>query len=155
MSIDSVESAGVGSRVSVSWTGPDEFRDIIRLVAIGSDGAISLKYTEQGNPVELIMPADQGDYELQYLSHELDQILVSRPIKATDVQVTLEAPDEAGVGELVNVVLEGPNENNDLIQVAEIGGRWTDTTPARRRNPAIVQMPTKPGDYELRSWIQR
>ena len=101
------------------------------------------------------MPADQGDYELQYLSHELDQILVSRPIKATDVQVTLEAPDEAGVGELVNVVWEGPNENNDLIQVAEIGGRWTDTTPARRRNPAIVKMPTKPGDHELRSWIQR
>ena len=151
VSIESQDIAGVGIRIPVIWTGPDEEFDYIAIAERGSDELINLTRTSQGSPLELEMPTSPGEFELRYISNKFDAVLSTRPISVNETSVTLDAVDEASVGESVSVNWEGPDEQYDVIGVGRIGeSSLVNKVYTEKGSPLKVQMPTQPGEYELR-----
>jgi hypothetical protein len=66
--------ASFGTRIAVSWTGPDALGDYITLVAADKpDGQYgTYSPTQQGSPVYIKVPAQAGDFELRYMSKSAD-----------------------------------------------------------------------------------
>lgn len=152
VSIQSPATAGLGTRISVEWTGPNEQYDYIGVVAVGSDEVINQSSTRDGSPLNIEMPSATGEYEIRYISNEFKAVLASQPITVTDIEVSLNAPEEAGIDEIISVEWSGPDETNDRISIGEIGdeSQFYDLAGTSYGNPAEVQMPSKPGEYELR-----
>jgi len=88
------------------------------------------------------MPPKPGQYEIRYVLAQGDTLLAARPITVIAATVSLEAPDEAAVGETISVVWEGPDES--------VGGRYINYAYTDRGSPASIKMPSKPGNYEIR-----
>lgn len=66
---------------------------------------------------------------------------------------TLDAVAESEISAKIEVTWTGPNEKGDLITVAQIGERPSSRVSQvglGQGNPALLQMPADPGDYELR-----
>ncbi len=149
--LDAPDGASAGYLVAVNWEGPNVTHDAIVVAEIGASGSISETGTHLGNPAMVQMPTKPGTYEIRYLLFQDSKILASRPITVVEGAIKIDAPDETGVGYLVNVDWVGPDAEKDAIVVAEVGAveniSKTDTILG---NPAIVQMPAKPGEYELR-----
>jgi len=150
VSLDAPAEARIGASIPVTWAGPDEDRDYIAVSEVGESGYINYTYTREGSVLRIQMPPVPGEYEIRYVLGQGDTKLASIPIKVTPATVLLEAPDEAGVGETISVIWEGPDERSDYISVAKIGGRYINYAYTNRGNPASIQMPTEPGDYEIR-----
>lgn len=142
------DKAAAGSVIEVGWVGPNAQNDNIQIAEIGGTYRY-YAYTNTGNPVKLQMPAEAGDYELRYSFRDTETIH-TRPITVTSVEVDLIAPETAIAGSEIEVGWAGPNAQNDNIQIAEIGGSYVNYTYTHRGNPLKLQMPIKPGDYELR-----
>ena len=149
VSLDAPAEARIGASIPVTWAGPDEDRDYIAVSEVGESGYINYTYTREGSVLRIQMPPVPGEYEIRYVLGQGDTKLASIPIKVTPATVLLEAPDEAGVGETISVIWEGPDERSDYISVAKIGGRYINYAYTNRGNPASIQMPTEPGDYEI------
>lgn len=151
VSIDAPETAPLGERIEVSWTGPDENLDYIGIAAVGDDNVINLTRTSEGDPLQLEMPAVSGEYELRYVSYHYNHVLATQPIEVTDIEVTLDAPDQADLGQTILVEWDGPDENLDYIAVGKPGE--TDNANyayTSHGNPSKLAMPSEPGDYEIR-----
>ena len=151
VSLSGPDSAGVGARIPVTWSGPDEKYDFVAVSEIGSDAYINQKQTVSGNPLTLQMPTKPGEFELRYVSFKFNAVLARSPISVTETLVTLQAPEEAVVGESVVVIWQGPDEKYDHISVAKVGEQASiNSTRTDRGNPLKLQMPAEPGEYEIR-----
>ncbi len=78
--------ASFGTRIAVSWTGPDGPGDYITLVAADKpDGQYgTYSPTKQGSTVYIKVPAQAGDFELRYMAkseNAADRVLGRRPIR--------------------------------------------------------------------------
>ncbi|SLN17507.1 VWA domain-containing protein [Roseisalinus antarcticus] len=156
-SLDAPDEAPVGSTVTVAWDGPDYQNDFIA-VGIPGDARnyVNYTYSRTGNPLELQMPVEPGDYEIRYYVNQDREIIASRPITVTPLKVELSAPDTGAVGEPVTVGYDGPDYQNDFIAVSvpsEDG--YINYTYTRQGNPVTVDMPSEPGTYELRYYINQ
>jgi len=129
VTLNAPDEAGLGSSVSIDWVGPNEKGDVIAVAEAGA--TINKTPTTRGTPLTVKMPATPGEYELRYILNQGRTVLATRPIKVNAVEVTLNAPDEAGLGSSVSV-------------------DWVGKTPTTRGTPLTVQMPATPGEYELR-----
>lgn len=150
--LSAVDAAPAGSVIEVAWEGPDAPHDNVMIALPGSDREYSFTYTSTGNPVKLQLPAEPGQYELRYQFRGNDgEIIHTRPIEVTEVELALRAPASAPAGSVVEVHWSGPGAHRDNVQIAPPGGgkeySWTYT---RSGNPARVQLPMMPGTYELR-----
>lgn len=139
----------------VDWTGPNEENDHVTVSRIDSPDHRNVHYcyTRVGSPVSLTMPADPGPYELRYVLDESRQALARKPITVTPVTASLDAPDNAAAGADVAVVWTGPDYKDDYIVVARIGSgghKHIHYTYTRKGPSLMVQMPSEPGQYELR-----
>ena len=99
------DEAGFGQSVTITWEGPDAHRDRIAVAKIGEKKSINSTPTRKGNPLKIQMPTEPGEYELRYVLHQDETILATRPITVTQTEVSIEAPNEAGIGESVVVTL--------------------------------------------------
>jgi len=149
--LDAQDQANAGYFVPVDWQGPNDTHDAIVITEVGSLDRINETGTYLGNPAMVQMPSKPGDYELHYVLHQDRKVLASRPITVVDGAIKLNAPDEAGAGYSVNVDWVGPGAQHDAIVVAEVGAvESIDKVDTNLGNPATIQMPAKPGEYELR-----
>ncbi|GJL96000.1 MAG: hypothetical protein DHS20C05_24050 [Hyphococcus sp.] len=83
--LDAVSEAQAKSTIKVSFTGPPVGSgDYIAISEVGSKDTAYLKYTyvKNGNPADLRLPAEAGDYELRYIQGN-KKVLARRPIKVT------------------------------------------------------------------------
>ncbi len=153
-------TAPANARISVSWQGPDYRNDHITVAAIGSRPAQyeAYTYTRDGSPLTLQMPTEPGEYELRYVAQSNDRRILARvPIVIEAVSATLEAPDMVDAGAKLQVMWTGPGGSKDHITIAQPGMRpsqYEAYTYTRDGSPLRLQMPTKPGEYELR-YIQQ
>ena len=150
--LDAPDSAPMGSRVQVRWTGPKDELDAIAVVQLidGKPTVHDFGYAKDGNPLTLIMPGETGDYVLQY-RHRDETVIATRPIKATPAQATLSAPDAAAAGSTVVITWTGPDVELDNIQIAEAGSdTYVSYTYLGDTREVELTMPDAPGDYELR-----
>ncbi len=153
-SLTAPDTAIAGQMLTVGWDGPDYDRDYIS-VGLRGEGYINYVRTNTGNPVELQMPTEPGDYELRYQLQQGGDILAARPITLTEVGASLTAPDTAIAGQMLTIGWDGPDYDRDYISVGLRGEGYINYVRTNTGNPVELQMPTEPGDYELRYQLQQ
>lgn len=161
VALSAPESVGVGTPIEVSWRGPGNENDYIDVVPRGqkqTTGEISYRWVRQSedNLIVVAAPGNAGDYDLRYVASGSDgrRVLKTLPIVVEEVRTELAFAPEAKLGETLDVSWVGPGNQNDYIDIVprgqksttdEISYRWT-----RQGNPAALQLPGKPGDYDVR-----
>ncbi len=144
-------TALLGDTIDVGWTGPGGDSDFVAVSERDDGGYINYGYTRDGNPTQVQMPAEVGTYELRYFADPGRDILATRMIEVLPLQVTLNAADSAPTGADVAVSWTGPNYQGDYIAVEEVGGdRYINYANTSDGNTLMLQMPSEPGDYEIR-----
>jgi len=122
---------------------------VISVAKIGEKKAINKMRVSFGKPLQLPMPAEPGEYELRYQLNGHRPILATRTITVN--KMTLNAPDEASVGETVPVSWNGPSGKYDSIFVVEIGKQQPSIrVPTKEGSPFRLRMPVRPGEFEIR-----
>lgn len=148
--IDAPDQAPAGSTIQVSWTGPDDNSDNIEVGVPGDPAYLSFTYTQEGNPLNVILPGQPGTYELRYRLRD-SETLVTRPIIVTEAPVVLTAPDSGAIGSTIDVGWTGPAAPNDNIELGRPGDpSYLDFAYVTDGNPVQITLPAEPGEYELR-----
>ncbi|MEO0981711.1 MAG: VWA domain-containing protein [Pseudomonadota bacterium] len=152
--ISGPETAPAGSYHQIEWAGPGTDRDWITVVkpSAGERAYTDYEYTRKGNPLELKMPLEPGNYEFRYVQ-EGRKILARQPIVISPVEATLTAPETVDAGAAVDVSWTGPGERRDWITVVEPSARenaYTDYEYAREGAVLSIKSPLEPGEYEYR-----
>ncbi|WP_187393009.1 VWA domain-containing protein [Maritimibacter fusiformis] len=154
--LDAVETIAAGSTISVTWDGPDYDRDYVAVADpdAAANRYLAYAYTGNGNPARFAAPLEPGEYELRYIANSSpDVVLARRAIRVTEVGATLDAPATAPAGSTLAIGWDGPDNARDYVAIAEPdadANRYVAYAYTASGNPAKVQMPTAPGDYELR-----
>lgn len=153
-SIDAPETVPAGAPFTISWSGPDNEGD--RLRVHDADGVwipyASSAYTAL-NPgeAELIAPEDLGPYTIAYVTG--DSIVTTTPITVVEVTASLMADDEVTAGLAFPVAWEGPGNGRDVIVLM---GEDPNFPLARgyiansEGNVVMLDAPNLNGTFELR-----
>ncbi|VAW14309.1 von Willebrand factor type A domain protein [hydrothermal vent metagenome] len=154
-SLEAPDEIFAGAEFKVDWTGPNNRRDYITIVAAGADEGDynDYAYTSNGSPAKIEAPEAPGDYEVRYVLGQSDSTLASLPISVKPVSASLEAPDEIFAGSEFKVVWTGPNNRRDYITIVELGadeGEYNDYAYTRNGSPAKIAAPQALGKYEVR-----
>lgn len=149
--LDATETAPLGATIPVTWTGPNGENDYIAIAEPGARSYVNYAYTANGSPLDLMMPPEAGTYEIRYFDQTRREVIATKAIEVTPVDVTLDAPVMAIVGEDIAVTWAGPDYARDYISVAETGARsYINYTYTEQGTPLSLTMPAEPGDYEIR-----
>ncbi len=145
-------SGAMGATIPVGWEGPGERSDFI---GIGLPGERYGNYAwiRDGNPVQLRLPVEPGEYELRYYGEPGRLVLATRPITVTRIEGALDFAAQATAGETLPVTWDGPGYRDDFIGISIEGERYTNYAWTRDGNPAGLRMPTEPGDYVITYYI--
>jgi Ca-activated chloride channel family protein len=146
------------STVTVKFTGPADAGDYIAVVreAAGSVREYHYAWVKPDlGEVQLQTPADAGDYEIRYLSPKRNPSALARQnIRISEVQASIEAPDQVPAGSLVQVVARGPVDPSHWVGFAPkgspIGSYLAYGRPNAAAEPLALRAPAEPGEYELR-----
>ncbi|MCB1592181.1 MAG: VWA domain-containing protein [Alphaproteobacteria bacterium] len=145
-----------GTNVKIDWSGPKRQGDYISIAEKDADPQTydSYQYVAQGNPAELRLPVEPGEYVIRYMLGRPIRNLAETAITVTPATATLMAKEEAIAGEEIDVEFTGPPAGS---------GDWVTVVPpeaedkayknyaySRQGSPAKIRMPLEPGDYELR-----
>jgi hypothetical protein len=154
-SLDAPQAVAAGAPLEVAWTGPDNKRDFITIVAAGAADRSyeAYAYTARGNPLPLNAPEIAGDYEIRYLTGQTYATLASVPLTVTSVTAELAAPSTAPARDAVSVTWEGPGNATDYVIILPVGsdnnarGHYAYVS---RGKELRIATPEEPGEYELR-----
>ncbi len=154
-SLKTPAEAPAGSKLSVGWKGPGAPSDFISIDSAGApDSAYGpYAYPTAGNPVEIQVPSDPGDYVVRYHLASGYVVVASSPLKVTDVTATLEPTPTVGVGGELTIKWTGPNQPSDFISIDKPDSADTSYGPyayPAQANPAMIRAPDTPGDYVVR-----
>lgn len=161
--LDAPESVGMAARFEVSWTGPDGQYDEIQLFdpsGRGGDGALVTRQRLRTAPghaeksVQLVAPGKAGAYVLRYYQAEHRRVLATRPIQATEIDVSLTAPDSAPIASRFRVAWVGPGANYDEVRITDANQRLVTRQRVRTDkdfDSRVVNLvaPATPGEYTL------
>ena len=70
-------TAAAGGTLMVGWDGPDYPSDYIGIGRVGEDRYETYRYTRTGNPVQIDLPEEPGEYEVRYFLNQ-DRTIVAR-----------------------------------------------------------------------------
>jgi len=154
-SVTAPATVGVGANFKVSWKGPNNPRDFITVVKVGTPERQyqAYAYTNTGNPVQLRAPEQPGEYEVRYLTGQSYLTIASTKLTVGAASASVKGPESAVAGSLFDVGWTGPNNQRDFINIVPKGARegesgsWAYT---EHGNPAKLRAPIQPGEYELR-----
>jgi len=148
--------ATAGSTILVHWTGPDRKGDYIALAKKDADPGHyeTYMYTKRGDPAELRLPVEPGEYEARYMLGRPIRTLASVDITATPASATLSAPDEAVAGSEIAIEFTGPEPaSGDWVTIVKPDAQdkaYTNYHYTTRGSPAKLRAPLEAGAYELR-----
>ena len=152
-----------GSVVEFAWQGPNAPSDLIFIAK--TDMAVNRYFlsdkqrhrSSAGSPALLVAPAEQGEYEIRYFSHNNATKLASKPISVSAPEVTFSAPEEVNPGAHMRFPWQGPDAPGDLIFISKPDGPSNEYPLSNRRRHrtsegtiAELVAPAKPGQYEIR-----
>nr|WP_281378280.1 VWA domain-containing protein [Yoonia ponticola] len=150
-------TAPMGASVTVAWTGPNYDLDYISVASVGDGGGqyVNYTYTKDGAPLQLIMPATAGEFEIRYIQAQDSVILYSQPVTVSQVKAQLVAEQVVPVtqGEII-VGWEGPDYSRDYIGIANAGADgYLSYAYTSSGNPVSISLPDAAGDYEIRYFM--
>jgi len=147
-------AAIAGSKVLVTWDGPDYQNDFIAIAKTDETASryATYSYAREGTPLQVTAPSEPGSYELRYVANgNPRQILARIPLEITEVTASLSADATVAPGGNLSVTWEGPDYQNDYIAISKIGdSRYETYAYTRNGSPLIIKAPDLPGEYELR-----
>lgn len=157
-SVTAPASAEAGSTIEVAWSGPDYPRDRIGVTPVDGDPAwpyraVNETRTEDGNPLKLLMPAQPGNYLIEYIVDQDHSRLVSVPIEVTEVAASITAPPSAVAGSTIEIAWSGPSYDRDMINVTPVDAdptwpyRAVTEAKVSDGSPLRLRMPAQPGQY--------
>jgi Ca-activated chloride channel family protein len=156
ISLSAPETAVIGSRVPVTWEGPNNQGDLITIVEPGSleQRTGNFEYTRKGNPLPVTAPLEPGQYEIRYVSGQGADTLEKITIELTEAQISFtDVPAEVVAGQNVKIFWEGPDNVQDYITIVPKNapeGESGDLARTRKGSPADVKAPAEPGPAEIR-----
>jgi hypothetical protein len=148
-------SVAAGSTFAIQWQGPNNPRDFLTIVPVGTPAREydAYVYTSAGNPASLAAPEIAGAYEVRYLTAQTYATLATAAVTVTPVSATLEAPATAPARSVVNVTWEGPGNPTDYVILLPVGAA-NDASGSyayvSRGKELRIATPELPGEYELR-----
>ena len=158
--LESNDTVPAGSKLQVTWTGPNDKNDYIAFNEVGDDlnGEISYAYVKNstGDSIAVDVPTTPGTYELRYIQNGSPKaLLATKSIVVEPVLATLETINPAPAGSNLLVTWTGPNDQNDYIAFNEVGDDLNgEISYAYLKNSTgdsiAIDVPTTPGTYELR-----
>jgi Ca-activated chloride channel family protein len=161
--------AKVGAELVVHWRGPKgagDYVDIVPAASRETTGETDYAYvdkSEDGETVELKLPAQPGAYAVRYVLEASGgrRELVRVPLTVEDVEpVTLKAPARVAPAAAVEVQWSGPNTKGDYVDLVPAGAAETSGeldyafTRDLEGKPATLTAPSAPGRYEVRYVLQ-
>ncbi|NCO86245.1 MAG: VWA domain-containing protein [Rhodobacterales bacterium] len=150
-SLTAPETAAAGSTVQVVWDGPNYQSDYIEVGRPGEEGYVNYTWTREGSPLGLVMPTEPGEWEIRYVVNQDRSILARRSITIVAVGASLSAPAQAPAGSTVEVIWDGPNYQSDYIEIGRRGEEgYAEYSRTSDGSPLTLQMPTEPGEWEIR-----
>src|SRR6185436_1172506 len=154
-SITAPQTAPAGSKIKITWQGPNNERDFVTIVKAGTPekqyGAY--EYTTKGSPVEMRAPDVGGEYEVRYATGQSYATLAMAKMTITASTASVKPPPQAVAGSTVAVGWQGPNNDRDYVTIVKKGAREGDYDNyeyTARGNPVKVRAPIEPGEYEVR-----
>jgi hypothetical protein len=154
-SVTAPQSAAAGSKIRITWQGPNNQRDFVTIVKAGTADKQygAYEYTSKGSPVEMRVPDVAGEYEVRYLTAQTYATLATAKLTVTAVNASIKAPASAVAGSNFAVSWQGPNNERDYVTIVKKGAREGDYGNyeyTARGNPVKVLAPVEPGQYEMR-----
>lgn len=145
-------SAGAGSKLRVSWRGPENPRNYLTIVkadaAVGEYG--SYVYAKS-SPVELDVPEEPGDYEIRFYSADSKAVFARSPLRVEAARADLDVPGQVEADAEFQVNWLGPDNELDYLAVTRVGrsDQYLTYSYTKRGNPAVLKAPEEPGSYEV------
>jgi hypothetical protein len=146
---------GVGSSITVDWSGPERDEDFISVARAEAEGTdyVSWVRTEAGAPSTLDGPREAGEYEVRYVDGETGEVLARSPIVVAASAIGLVAPSVAAAGRRVTIRWEGPGAVGDIVAMSRPDApadRILDWATTATGSPVTLAVPDRPGTYEIR-----
>jgi hypothetical protein len=153
--IEAPAAVTAGSRVSFTWTGPDNAQDFITIVPKNAPDQDYGRYvyTNAGSPAEMLAPEVAGEYEFRYLTGQSNLVLARAPFTVTPVTASVRGPATVEALSATTVTWEGPNNPQDYVIIQPAGSENTARGPyayTHRGTELRIQTPAEPGAYEYR-----
>ncbi|ASP33859.1 VWA domain-containing protein [Labrenzia sp. VG12] len=153
--LDAPASAPAGAPVSVGWEGPAKEGDFLAFVERdgNADTLLSSADLRDGSPLSVQAPPAPGPHDLIYVDYATGSVLARAPIDIQDVAASLSAPSVASAGGLIEISWQGPAGGGDYVTIAKAGAPLPESGfyfDVAEGSPAQLQMPSAPGDYEIR-----
>lgn len=152
-SVQFTSPARIGQQLSVQWSGPANPREYITVVKAGSGEREYAQYTyvDKGNPLQLQLPDVPGEYEVRYLTADASRVLARAPLTIAAVTASVEGPASAVARSLIQVRWSGPDNPQDYIAITTPGkpAEYFHYGYTARGNPVTVEVPKKPGTYDI------
>ncbi len=156
-----VENTAVpGGKIIVNWTGPNNARDYIAIAELGADEGkyTSYAYITRGSPVTIKVPKALGSFEVRYVIGSSKRTLASIPIDLKPASGSVSATSPVAAGGVVEVIWTGPANNNDFIQIVEVGAAANARTISQANiaqgSPLSLFAPGSAGEYEIRYYMK-
>jgi Mg-chelatase subunit ChlD len=149
-------SIGAGGTLKVTWTGPGKKGEFISIDAAGANEKTygNYAYPERGNPIEIRVPDDPGDYVVRYHLASSYGVIGTAPLKVEPVTASLAAPAKIAARSVFAVTWKGPNNPGDFITVVAPTAKEKEFGASngytQRGNPVRLEAPRAAGNYELR-----
>ncbi|HKR35495.1 MAG TPA: VWA domain-containing protein [Steroidobacteraceae bacterium] len=154
-SVTAPQTAAAGSKIKISWQGPNNQRDFVTIVKAGTADKQygAYEYTSKGSPFEMRAPDVAGEYEVRYLTAQTYATLATTKLTVTAVNASIKPPASAVAGSKFAVSWQGPNNERDYVTIVKKGtreGDYGNYEYTARGNPVKVLAPVEPGEYEVR-----
>ncbi len=157
VSVSGPTEAVAGTTIQIQGKGPVGEHHWVGFAPAGSDAREYLDYArpEAGSSGYAVRtPVKPGDYELRYVLNENESVGARQAIKITAPEITIEAPPEVKVAEIVRVRVRGPVASGNWIGFAPVGsepGAYLDYASIGEADSTYeLSAPETAGNYELR-----
>jgi Ca-activated chloride channel family protein len=154
VTIEVPERAEVRTPMTLTWTGGGLPGDHIIFEHVGTDlteDVLCIPAIGDG-PATVDAPDLAGDYVVRYRSSR-GQSLARASLDVFEILATLEGPTEAAPGQSLSIDWTGPDAPQDFLSIAASGDgddQYRSFTPTTSGNPAVLNAPITPGNYEVR-----
>lgn len=156
LTLEPANEVSAGSKLAVHWTGPNRRHDNVKFVPIArnNDDDFPSAYTAAGNPLQLQVPVQPGEYEVRYLLGEPTRVLARAAIHVMPAQASVQAPSSVAANAPLKFTWTGPNNVYDRLSIAPVGAADNydkiSLFAAHYHGSGALDAPIAPGRYELR-----